>query len=246
METQEHAQSHAHTQALQNCNLYIDSREAKLIEYLTYLNINFIQKQLEIGDIIIESLVPQFNIIFERKTYQDLSSSIRDGRYKEQKLRLISSNPPHNCVYIFEGDRNDIDASTLDGVVYHSMFRDKMHVLFTDSVKNTGDLILSIFNKCIKNPSKFVATNGETDYVASLKVKTCKAKNINKETCYILQLCQIPTISHIIAKEIAARYGTWKELISALENAPNKISVLTTIPMIGDKKAKTIIEYLDC
>ena len=151
--------------------LYIDSRESKLIQYLTHINVNFIQKQLDIGDILIESIEPQFNIIIERKTYSDLVSSIKDGRYKEQKIRLLATNPPHNSVYIFEGNPKEIDESILNGVIYHTMFRDKMHILFTDSVEETGKIVCDIFAKCQKNPQKFVAT--ETDYLSQVKVKTC-------------------------------------------------------------------------
>ena len=223
--------------------LYIDSPEAKLIHYLTTINVEFIQKQLDIGDILIESIEPQFNIIIERKTYADLVSSIKDGRYKEQKVRLLSANPGHNSVYIFEGNRNEIDESILNGVVYHTMFRDKMHVVFSQNVQETAKILCDIFAKCQKNPQKFVAT--ETDYVSHVKTKKCKAENIDKATCYILQLCQIPMISHIIAKEIAARYPSWKVLIAALNETEDKMKLLTTIPMIGSKKAQMIIEYLD-
>jgi len=121
------------------------------------------------------------------------------------------------------------------------MFRDKMHVLFTDSVKATAELVTTIYNKCVKNPDKFVTTNENADYVANLKVKKCKIENINKENCFILQLCQIPSISHTIAREIALRYKNWKELISAIEQNQ---TILTSIPMIGEKKAKNIIDYL--
>ncbi len=223
--------------------LYIDSRESKLIQYLTHINVNFIQKQLDIGDILIESIEPQFNIIIERKTYSDLVSSIKDGRYKEQKIRLLATNPPHNSVYIFEGNPKEMDESILNGVIYHTMFRDKMHILFTHSVEETGKIVCDIFAKCQKNPQKFVAT--ETDYLSQVKVKTCKAENIDKDTCFILQLCQIPMISHIIAKEIASRYKSWKELITALDASENKLKLLTSIPMIGSKKAQMIINYLE-
>jgi len=234
--------------------LYIDSREGKLIEYLINRNIQFLQKQLELGDVIIQSNNPSsaFNIIIERKTYADLASSIKDGRYKEQKTRLLASYPAYHCMYILEGDKSDINKtlmnqSILDGVIYHTMFRDRMHVMFSSSVKETADIVLAIFNKCLKNPEKFVATGENTNYVANLKIKKCKMENIDKETCYILQLCQIPNISHVIAKEIAKRYRNWKELVEAIESydtLKEKIEIFTAIPMIGDKKAKQIIEYL--
>ena len=44
-------------------------------------------------------------LLIERKTLNDLSTSIKDGRYKEQKNRILNSIP--SCVrklYIFEGN----------------------------------------------------------------------------------------------------------------------------------------------
>lgn len=225
--------------------IYVDARETRLFEHFAAAGIAVISKQLEIGDIIIESDSPAFSLIFERKTYADLSASIKDGRYREQKIRLLNTCSPHNCTYIIEGtsaDRNRIDESMLNGAVYHTMYRDRMHVLFTDSPAATANLIIKIYEKCVKNPEKFV--NSQTDdYVSQLKVKSRKIHNIDKRTCYILQLCQIPGISHIIAKEIAEKFKTWKELIAAIEG-DDGAACLTSIPMIGGKKAQNIIEYL--
>lgn len=43
-----------------------------------------------------------FDLIIERKTIEDLSMSISDGRYKEQKNRLRSCGVG-NVVYLIEG-----------------------------------------------------------------------------------------------------------------------------------------------
>ena len=63
--------------------------------------ITITKKQLEIGDI---HVVFNDNIyVYERKTMNDLMSSIKDGRYKEQKLRLLSDKSFNNINYIIEG-----------------------------------------------------------------------------------------------------------------------------------------------
>jgi ERCC4-type nuclease len=50
--------------------------------------IEFEYSNLDIGDIHIISPDNQFTIIWERKTLEDWSQSIKDGRYREQKMRL--------------------------------------------------------------------------------------------------------------------------------------------------------------
>ena len=61
--------------------LIIDNREIKLIELLEKNNILIEKRNCEIGDIIYEYEEKPF-IIIERKTLNDLSNSIKDGRYK--------------------------------------------------------------------------------------------------------------------------------------------------------------------
>jgi ERCC4-type nuclease len=68
-------------------NLYIDTRESQAIKELNNTEYNVIP--LDIGDFQIKSVGDTF-VIFERKLLSDLLSSIKDGRYKEQSLRLNS------------------------------------------------------------------------------------------------------------------------------------------------------------
>jgi len=44
-------------------------------------------------------------LLFERKSFSDLLSSIKDGRYEEQSYRLLNSGefPPHSIFYLIEG-----------------------------------------------------------------------------------------------------------------------------------------------
>ena len=57
----------------------IDVREHSLIEIFKQNSIEFIEKTLDLGDIILKNNNDEI-IIFERKTVSDLASSIIDGR----------------------------------------------------------------------------------------------------------------------------------------------------------------------
>ena len=65
-------------------------------------------ENLKLGDIVISHNDGGDNelLLFERKSLNDLASSIKDGRYAEQSFRLdgYESVPNHNIVYIIEGD----------------------------------------------------------------------------------------------------------------------------------------------
>ena len=71
-------------------NLIIDNRENDLIQLIEKLDINFEKKNLILGDISFNKDENEL-LIIERKTISDLVCSIKDGRHKEQKLRLMSN-----------------------------------------------------------------------------------------------------------------------------------------------------------
>ena len=93
-------------------SIYIDCREHYLKEHCRRLvdtNILFKDIKIETGslhvaDVVIQSLDGTPAIYIERKSISDLSASIKDGRYREQSLRL-SALPchPHNVIYLIEG-----------------------------------------------------------------------------------------------------------------------------------------------
>ncbi len=89
----------------------VDMRETELFG-LFQINLSDTTHQLQsealpVGDIILSSADGETDyIVFERKSLADLAASIRDGRYKEQSLRLqaFPNVHCHNVVYIIEGD----------------------------------------------------------------------------------------------------------------------------------------------
>ena len=156
-----------------------------------------------------------------------------------------------------------MNKSVYEGAIIHTMYRDRMHVVFTNDVQGTAHCIRSIVDKCNAHPIYFsvpkdVTLDGGNDgngtggsggasYVSQLKHKSKKKDNIDKLTCYILQLCQIPGLSHKIAQEIAHKYPSYVQFICALRECPDdatRIKLLKEINMIADKKAKTIVEFV--
>ena len=216
--------------------------------------IDIIKTPLDIGDVHIK--YNDILYIFERKTVKDLISSIHDGRYREQKARMLSIYNTIQLSYIIEED--DVisskiysNKSAIQGAYINTMFRDNIRVLFTKKIGETATLLLSIAVKIIENPKKFISVNaraengaGETCYTDYIKLKKKKIDNIDEDTCYIMQLSQIPHISNIIAKNIAKIYPTMPNLITSLIGNDNKIKELCKIDGIGKEKAATIVKYL--
>ena len=83
----------------------IDSRENSVYDDIIERDLDIYQDKIEfvkesicIGDIHI--IYNNNTYIFERKTVKDLISSIHDGRYREQKARMLSTYSQKYLSYI--------------------------------------------------------------------------------------------------------------------------------------------------
>jgi len=238
--------------------IIVDNRETKLFSILTDRdldiykdNISIEKEQLDLGDIHI--IFNDIIYIYERKTVNDLLSSINDGRYKEQKNRLLANSINNN--YIIEGDtitssKNFKNQKKLTSVYLNSIYRDNFNVFFTSNIDDTATFILILVSKIIEKPENYLnlnTNNSNKDYIDICRIKSQKNKNIDKDICYLLQLSQIPGISKELAKKIKEIYPTMSNLIKSIESQDNiksKISLLTKIDKIGVQKAQLIIDYL--
>lgn len=234
--------------------LQLDTRENSLISniksrdldvYTDKISINI--QQLDIGDVIIQC--DDKSWIFERKTVNDLISSIKDGRYKEQKNRLLSTFD--NITYIIEGDdiissRNERHRTLLSSIYTYTLYRDDIKLIFTRSVEDTATFLLTMCTKIIDKPDKFFENNKKINenksYIDFIKVK--KISNITPNICYLMQLSQIPTISTTIAKYIQNIYPNMKSFINAIDISKNRVALLCQIEKIGKDKAKKILDFL--
>jgi len=144
----------------------IDTREHKLIELIkntSSFTIPYEIKNLQLGDIIITpSKYPDKSLIIERKCMTDMIASIKDGRYKEQKIRLqaeIVNNSNTLFCYLLEGITNDLrlpnDKIVLYGSIISSMFRDKIPLIRTLSLLETLDMIIRLYERMNKNINDF-------------------------------------------------------------------------------------------
>ncbi len=124
-------------------------------------------ERLPLGDIILHDPAGQGRdiVLFERKSLNDLSASIQDGRYKEQSFRLIENATAtgfhtHNIVYIIEGDlaqyeakrnkNNRITKTALQSAMVSLMYYKGFSVVRTMNLGETADFILHFADKVAK------------------------------------------------------------------------------------------------
>ena len=149
----------------------IDCREHDLIKQIhkmmeeipRFKDIKIEIISLPIGDIIIENSKECLKLLIERKSINDLLSSIKDGRYEEQSYRLASyEHPNHNIIYIIEGDINrpksflnkSNDKQTTHSAILSLNYYKGFSVIRTFSLEETAFFILNSANKIGKENLK--------------------------------------------------------------------------------------------
>jgi len=237
-------------------NITIDNREIKLIEQLKKENFIHLTENLDIGDILIKNGIEPF-LIIERKTIDDLKSSICDGRLREQRHRLLNASglPSTKIIYIIEGPlpskrlTKQIDNSTIIGSIINMMFRDNIKIHRTNSIEETSEFIIKLFSK-IEDKNVFSIPNNvetkqeetkieSTTYTSTIHKK--KKENMTPENWFICQLSMIPQISDKIATVITKNYPTLLSLVLKYQSIdeserPNLLSDLTYDLSSGKKR----------
>jgi ERCC4-type nuclease len=219
---------------LQNVHITIDNRERGLKALFeqqsneVYSCIEY--KNLDLGDIILSFTWNDNTIqyVFERKTIDDLQASIKDGRYHDQKKRLISTYTSHNVFYIIEGGctYSDTTDASIKSALVNTILRDGIGIFRTNSMKDTYDLICSIVQRLHDTPEKY-ATKGGSSATA---LQPSAIAHYKKESTYINMLCQIPGVSLKTAKAIESVFPTWGDIMKlASETEAEKLKKLKAI-----------------
>ena len=143
----------------------IDNREGKIITELeTNPLFSYNKANLDIGDFRI--VLDKTQILIERKTVDDLIASIKDGRYKEQKYRLMNEHRNNvKVIYLIEGDiwkTKKFKPDTLFSVIVNTMIRDNIFVYISKDVAHTILFIHKIYKQLDKNKESFISSGANT------------------------------------------------------------------------------------
>lgn len=230
--------------------LIIDNREKLKNKFKDDLNIEY--KNLDLGDYILEKN-EKTSIIIERKTTEDYAASIRDGRNREQKKRLKAIYPNNRILYLIEGDLiknnksfkfNKVKPYTIISSIVNTMLRDELFVVHTSNQEETIFFIENLYKKIEKQGLKFIENKSiyTDDLVNTISKK--KNKNIDKSTCNLMMLCNIPKVSIKTAERLLLNYGDIATLINEIKvtDCEQRIPNLQKIPTIDGKNRKIPID----
>lgn len=201
-------------------NLLVDSRELKIIEQLKNTpSVNYTPQFLELGDFILRDEQNQ-EIIFERKTWDDLKCSLKDQRYREQRSRLLLYSNTNNHVkisYIIEGKYDPMEYEVEKKTVLRLLFAYQIPVFFCQTMQDTIDLF-SFFFKLENLNSYFISRNIEIDQVEARISKRLKKNYDNPSLFFQETLCFLKGMSTNISYEISRKWNSIHEFISDYQN----------------------------
>ena len=224
----------------------IDFREHDLNTILIQSNVKIETCNLPIGDIVICDDTGKDILMIERKTLNDLASSICDGRYNEQSYRLNQcSLHNHAIFYLIEGDlrkfqprsfgrpiTKEILISSMTSLSYTKVFS----IYRTMDVQETALWILQTTHKLskLKEPFYYNDPDSKLSYV---DVKhNIKKNNITPDNIGILMLSQIPLVSTTSAKAVLLKYTSISNLLTTIREDPNDLYNVHTITSDGKER----------
>ncbi len=202
----------------------VDHREmgSTVVEELIRSGVKIRSAQLEVGDYQLSD-----RVVVERKTVQDLSDSLLDGRLFEQLSRAREGF--ERPLMIVEGDdifnRRNIARNALMGALASITVDFNVPVVITRDPKETSELLLAILKRS-------GAGNGE-------KRVRVRSKGGRTYDIQVNVLSSLPGISVITARKLLERFGSLRRVIAATEEE------LKEVEGIGRVKARALSTLLD-
>ncbi|KAJ3226374.1 Crossover junction endonuclease mus81 [Chytriomyces hyalinus] len=256
--------------------LLLDTREVKnganrsfFYDGLVNRNVKVEQRMLELGDVMFiarpkmngqqyhgdDELVLEY--IIERKTMDDLVSSIKDGRFKEQKFRLSECGAPNVIYVIEEVSTESAEFFGMDAVqtaITQTQFENGFFVKKTTSAEDTLNYLVSLMNalKTVYQNKTLALKNGNApvthpnpNTVYSLTFQefsrqNTKTKNFCLGDVWIRQLMTVPGMSLEKAVFFSRTFKTGAGLFKSLTSCSSDAEREKVIQGAGGESRKAI------
>ena len=229
------------------------------------------RKRLDVGDVLIESksesnaatssdTPPSMlirSIVCERKTWEDLRGSMLDGRFHEQKQRMLhgtdddvtNTSKSTKYMYIIESVNpsfsQDDDAPPPPGVqnkclwaaLLRSQMRDGVHVHFTRTARDIADTAIYLAMQVAHNTLEFCMP---VEIAPTVVAKRKRGNFETHEQILVGMLQVIPGVSYARAKTIVDFYDS----VDALANVDE--TELAAIPCGTRKLGRKLARHQTC
>lgn len=232
---------------------YLDTRESELIKLFASQE-GVIVKSLDIGDIWIgvnaDNKMQEDGLIIERKSIADLEASILDGRYREQRGRILSYCQENKTrpIYILEGSLSSatgrLEKSAIIKFINRLVLHYQIAVIRTSNVQETSEIIHALHQQW-NEPDQQKSIKKKTDLVKVTDgIHIQKKANASDHRQFAIScLAQCPGVS---VKMAEALVDTFKTLKGVIEAAPKEIeNVKVGARRVGPAVSKRLSEILN-
>ncbi len=204
-----------------NITIFVDTRErnSKTFSELKKLDLDIIEKQLDIGDYQVGE-----ETIVERKTINDFINSIIDGRLFKQAIKM---NVFEKSIIIVEGnleyelEDRKIRKEQIYGTIFSLMLEFKIPIIFAIDHFECADLIYQLAKREQLKKEKPISLR-----------KLKKVDNMKLMQQYIIE--GLPNVGPTLALRLLEKFGSVKKIFSLDKEQLEKIEG------IGKKKAEEI------
>lgn len=233
----------------------IDPKSNAISSELERLDIKYEVRNLKVGDycwicrhkISGKELIAPY--IVERKRMDDLASSIKDGRFHEQKFRIKQCGLK-NMIYMIEsyGTKDQhvgLPLSSCNQAIVNTLIQDGFVVKIVDGVRGLAEYLSCMTNLIKKHyeektivscPKENISDISITDDLVPLMFfldfnkHSSKTKTFTVKEMFIRQLLQIKGLSVEKALAIVQEYPTLKILKDMIsENEKKSVNILSNI-----------------
>jgi ERCC4-type nuclease len=161
-------------------------------------------------------------LVIERKSIRDLEASVLDGRYREQRQRLLAfcQTTGAQPLYVLEGPFRSttgrLAPAALMKLVARLQYKHGVPVLQTESVTETAALLKALVEYYKEDATNFQRETAPMRATEGIHV----SKKVNAEDpkqFYVAALAQCPGVSVKMAEAIQAVFPTLTELLATDE-----------------------------
>jgi len=218
--------------------MIVDTREHDIITLLNPTEI----KQLPVGDIWIG------NLIIERKSIRDLEASILDGRYREQRGRILAYCQENQTqpLYVLEGGLSShtgrLTTAVLMKFINRLVFHYQLPVVQTGSLAETVELLRAIEEQQQEKPESLQRKTELIKVADGFHVQK-KANAQDPRQFSIACLTQTPGVSVKMAEALVEAFGSLKGVMDAqvkdIENV--KVGARKVGPVVSKRLKELLI-----
>lgn len=206
----------------------LDDRERDIIALCAGATV----RRLNLADILIHDAAGDVVLALERKTISDLDASVKDGRLREQRARLMEAYG-QRFAFVIEGVMDWSDPR-LAGVMTGLILRHRCPVFQTADKRGTAALIAHLDGGADKGR---LAPYGATGPAAAVDMP--KKKVAGRGAAESMLAC-VSGVSESAAKAILDEYGDVRAVATALaERGASAVSQITVngrkLGKVGDK-----------